>query len=317
MDSIVNTTLVSPPRPLSRLLFFSSWLKLLGSVLAFVTISLYSAIHSELGNQISTGESFLFSWVRTYMAWLLCFGLAYLVLISLTHHIWFRLNLNNEPYPRPMMALEGCEVIALAVLAVSIFCNWSAAIPSAHLLLQIALLFQILLTLQFSHARESGVFLEMLDSNEKSPFLFLSFLFLIAAMPTYLDPSWQRLHDYVRLDSTFEYLLCRLLPPLFSGIIAIWFGVGILVILMGFRILRRRLPEQTDLGGAISFLPFLIISALYAAICLGLLVKTIDWEINKLGLKGVILPLFILLTVSLKLWPFPLGLHFFFPSRCC
>jgi hypothetical protein len=155
---------------------------------------------------------------------------------------------------------------------------------------------QILLTLQFSHAWESGVFFEILDSNEKSPFLFLSFLFLIAAVPTYLDPSWQRLHDYVRLDSGFEYLLCRLLPPLFSGITAVWFGVGILIILMGFRILRRRLPKHTDLGGAISFLPFLIISALYAAICLGLLVKAIDWEINKLGLKGVILPLFIVLT---------------------
>ncbi|NIQ88459.1 MAG: hypothetical protein GWN93_05055, partial [Deltaproteobacteria bacterium] len=45
-----------------------------------------------------------------------------------------------------------------------------------------------------------------------------------------------------------------------------------------------------------SLLPFFIISALYTAICLGLLVKAIDWEINKLGLKGVILPLFILLT---------------------
>jgi hypothetical protein len=296
MDNLADKASAPPLRSSLELLSFSPWLKLLGSVLAFVTISLYSAIHSELGNQISTGESFLFSWVQTYMAWLLCFGLAYLVLISLTHHIWFRLNLNNDPYPRPMMALEGCEALALAVLALSIFCNWSAAIPWAHLLLQIALLFQILLTQQFSHAWESGVFLEMLDSNEKSPFLFLSFLFLIAAVSTYLDPSWQRLHDYVRLDSGFEYLLCNLLPPLFSGIISVWLGVGILIILMGFRILRRRLPEQTDLGGAISFLPFLIISAFYAAICLGLLVKAIDWEINKLGLQGVILPLFILLT---------------------
>ena len=97
MDSLADKTSVSPLRPSLKLLSFSPWLKLLGSVLAFVTISLYSAIHSELGNQISTGESFLFSWVRTYMAWLLCFGLAYLVLISLTHHTWFRLNLNNDP----------------------------------------------------------------------------------------------------------------------------------------------------------------------------------------------------------------------------
>ncbi|NIR13788.1 MAG: hypothetical protein GWN86_07495, partial [Desulfobacterales bacterium] len=195
-----------------------------------------------------------------------------------------------------MVVLGGCEALALAVLALSIVGHWSAAIPWAHLLLQIALLFQILLTLQFSHTSESEVAFKVLDAEEKSPFLFLTFLFLLAAVPAYLDPSWQRLHDYVRLDSTFEYMLCRLLPPLFSGITAVWFGVGILIILMGFRILRRRLPEQTDLAGAISFLPFLMISALYAAICLGLLVQAINWEITKLGLKGVILPLFILLT---------------------
>src|SRR5210317_19562 len=98
MDSLANTTSGSLPRPSLRLLSFSPWLKLLGAVLALVIISLYSAIHSELGNQISTGESPVFSWVRTYMAWLLCFTLVFLVLISLTHHIWVRLNRN--PYPR-------------------------------------------------------------------------------------------------------------------------------------------------------------------------------------------------------------------------
>ena len=98
MDSLANTMSGSLRRPSLRLLSFSPWLKLLGSVLAFATISLNSAIHSELGSQISTGESFLFSWVRTYMVWLLCFGLAYLVLIALTHHIWFRHN--SDPFPR-------------------------------------------------------------------------------------------------------------------------------------------------------------------------------------------------------------------------
>jgi hypothetical protein len=294
MDSLANRMTGSMTRPSLRLLSFSPWLKLFGSILAFVTISLYSAIHSELGNRISTGESFLFSWVRTYMAWLLCFGLAYLVLILLVHHMWFRRN--NDPYPGPMKVLEGCEAVALGAMALSILCNWSAGIPWAHLLLQIALLLQILVTLQFSQASESQVFFNILDREEKSFFPFLFFLFLLAAVPAYLDPSWQRLRDYVQLDSGFEYMLCRLLPPLFSGITAVWFGVGILIILMGFRILSRRLAKETDLAGAISFLPFSIISALYAAICLGLLVKAMDWEINKLGLKGVILPLFIVLA---------------------
>lgn len=294
MDSLTSKSSDSPLSQPLKLLSFSHWLKLVGSVIAFVTISLYSAIHSELGNQISTGESFLFSWVRTYMAWLLFFGLAYLVLISLMNHVWFRLN--RHPFPRQIMVLGGCEAFALAVLFLSIFCNWTAAIPWAHLLLQIALLFQILVTLQLSHGFESRVSFNILDRQENSCFPFLFFLFLLAAVPAYFDPSWMRFSDYVALDSSLEFVLCRILPPLFSGVAAVWFGAGILVILMGFRILRKRLQEKTDFSGAFFLFTFLAISALYSAISLGLLVKAIDWELSKLGLKGVILPLFIVLT---------------------
>ena len=82
MDSLAEKTSASPLRPSLKLLSFSPWLKLLGSVLAFVTISLYSAIHSELGNQISTGESIGLSWVRTHIDWLLLIGLGYFIFAS-------------------------------------------------------------------------------------------------------------------------------------------------------------------------------------------------------------------------------------------
>ena len=294
MDGFARKTSASPLRLSPSLLSLSPWLKLLGSVLAFVSISLYSAIHSELGSQISTGESLGFSWVRTHIDWLLPIGLGYLIFASAFQHFWFQIN--GKPYRRATRTLAGLELIALGILAAAISSQISAAQTWGHILLQVTLFLQVILGLQFSHTSESDVAFKILDAEEKSSFLFLAFLFLLAAVPAYLDPSWQRLHEYVRLDSGFEYMLCRLLPPLFSGITAVWFGVGILIILVCFRILRRRLPEQTDLAGAISFLPFLIISALYAAICLGLLVQAIDWEITKLGLKGVILPLFILLT---------------------
>jgi hypothetical protein len=195
-----------------------------------------------------------------------------------------------------MRILAGLELISLVILAVAIFFRISGALTWGHLLLQVALFLQIILTIQFSHTSESDEFLNILDADEKSPLLFLSFLFLIAAVAAYLDPSWQRLHDYVRLDSGFEYVLCRLLPPLFSGITAVWLGVGILTILMGLRILRRKLHRQRHFNRAGSFLPFLTISALYAAICLTVLVRATDWEISQLGLRGAILPLFILLA---------------------
>jgi len=294
MDGLVPKTSASPLRLSPRLLSFSPWLKLLGTVFAFVNISLYSAIHSELGSQISTGESLGFSWVRTHIDWLLVIGLGYLLFASAFQHLWFQIN--GKPYRRATKILSGLELISLGILAVAISSNISAAQTWGHILLQVTLFVQVILGLQFSHTSESDVAFKILVDEEKSPLLFFSFLFLIAAVPALLDPSWQRLHDYVRLDSGFEYMLCRLLPPLFSGITAIWVGVGMFIVLMGFRILRRSLPEQTDLGGAVSFLPFFIISALYAAICLGLLVKAMNWEITKLGLRGVILSLFIVLT---------------------
>jgi hypothetical protein len=195
-----------------------------------------------------------------------------------------------------MILLGSCEAVSVAVLALSVFCNWSVAISRAHLSLQIALLFQILVTLQFFHASKIHVSVRLLDRHEKSFFPFLSFLFLLAAIPAYLDPSWQRLRDYVVVDSSLEFVLCRILPPLFSGITAVWFGTGILIILRGFRILRSRLQEKADFNGAVFLSTFLAISALYSAICLALLVKAIDWELSKLGLKGVIFSLFIVLT---------------------
>ena len=277
-----------------RLLPLSPWLKFLGAVLTFVLVSLYTAIHSELGNQISTGESPGFAWVRTYTEWLLLLGLGYLVLASALHHLWFQVN--SRLYPRAMKGLTGLELISLGALAVGVSFNIPGALIRGHILLQLVLLLQVVLCIEVSHASELDASLTILNRNERNPFLFLWFLFAVAALPAYLDPSWNRLQDFVQLDSTFEFALCRILPSLFSGITAIWLGVGILMILAGFRILRERLKERAVSKGIFSFLPFLAISALCATVFLAPLVKAIDWEISKLGLKSSMPALFILLA---------------------
>ena len=208
MDSLADKTSTSPLRPFLWLLSFSPWIKLFGAVLAFVLISLYCAIHSELGSQISTGESLGFSWVRTHIDWLLLIGLGYLIFASAFQHLWFQVN--GKPYHRATRILAGLELISLGILAAAILSKIPGAQTWGHILLQVTLFLQVILGIQFSHTSESDLAFNILDDEEKSPLLFLSFLFLIAVVPTYLDPSWQRLHDYVRLDSTFEYLLCRL-----------------------------------------------------------------------------------------------------------
>jgi hypothetical protein len=161
-------------RPSMRLVSLSPWFKLLGALLAFVLLSLYSASHSELGNQISTGESPGFAWVRMYMDWLLLLGLAYLILASVLQHLWFQVN--GKPYRGKVRVLAGLEFISLGTLAIAVFLDISGALIWGHLLLQIVLLGQIILALWISPAPEFDASLTILGRNEKNPFLFLFFL---------------------------------------------------------------------------------------------------------------------------------------------
>jgi hypothetical protein len=161
--------------------------------------------------------------------------------------------------------------------------------------------------------------MELLDLNVQAPFLFLLFLFLLAAVPASLDPSQRHIEDYVQLDSSLEVLLIHILPPLFSGIIGLWFGMATLVLLMGCRIVRARAKACFRETKFLDCLPFLSVAGLYTGIFLASLLVVINWELERFNLKGAVAPLFILLTGSLGalsamlfgriafLWPFPEG----------
>ncbi|MCI0484803.1 MAG: sulfatase-like hydrolase/transferase, partial [candidate division NC10 bacterium] len=107
-----------------------------------------------------------------------------------------------------------------------------------------------------------------------------------------------RVHDYIELDSSLEIALSAIFPPVLSGITGLWFGIGMLVVLGGFRAFWIRLDDRARLKAHLEFLPFLGIPALYAAVCLVSLAYALAWEMNALHLTGAILPLFILLCGS-------------------
>lgn len=277
----------------SWLLCITPWLQLFGALLAFVLISLFTAIQSELGKHVSTGESPAFAWARTYMTELLWFGLAYLLVTSALQHLGTRLAYQHSP--PCLKALMGVEMVAVGILAMAFVNRWDGVLPWGHALLQLCILLQVFVALWRSSAAESNASIRILDLSERSHFLFLSFLFLLAAVPAYLDPSWQRMQGHVQLDSRFEIVLSRVLSAVFSGVTGLWFGMGTLVILAGFRVFWMRLDGRSPLRGGVSFLPFLSISGLCAAVGLGSLWYAIDWELSGLHLMGAMLPLFILL----------------------
>jgi hypothetical protein len=273
------------------------WLKLLGALLAFVVISLYTAINSELGRPLTSGESPAFSVAKAYAGSLLLFGLGYLLVASGLQVLGFRrLHLR---YTRSLQILAGLELLAVGILAVALLLSWDEGLPLGHTLLQSSLIGQFFLITSLFRPSQPISSVELLDLKVQAPFLFLSFLFLLSAVPASLNPSQRHIEDYVQLDSSLEVLLIHILPPLLSGIIGLWFGMATLALLVGCSIVCVRVKACLGETRVLNFLPFLSVSGLYTGIFLASLLFVINWELERFNLKGAVAPLFILLAGSL------------------
>ncbi len=291
-----SPVLTAPALP-SFLFRMVPWLKLMGALLAFVVISLYAAINSELGRPLTSGESPAFSVAKTYPGSLLLFGLGYLLLASGLQVLGFRrLHLR---YTRRLQILAGLELLAVGILAVAVLLSWDGGLSLGHTLLQGSLICQVFSTASLFRPSQPISSVELLDLKVQAPFLFLFFLFLLAAVPASLNPSQRHIEDYVQLDSSLEILLIHVLPPLFSGIIGLWFGMATLVLLVGCSIVWLRIKASFRETRFLNFLPFLSVSGLYTGIFLASLLFVINWELERFNLKGTVAPLFILLTGSL------------------
>ncbi len=278
---------------LSRLLCITPWLQLFGAFLMFVLLSLFAATQSDLGKSISPGESPFFQWIRIHMIELLWSGFGYLLLSCGLQYLWIRGT--HEDYPHWMKALVGVELVALGMLASALLHRWDGLIPWGHTLLQVSILLQVFKSLWRSNELAPGQSIHILDLRDGSHFLFLSSLFFFAAFPASLDPSWQRVQEYVQLDSNFEVILSHMFPPILSGTTGLCFGIGMLVILGTLRVLWIRLDGQDHFKRLMEFLPFLLISGLYGGISLASLAYGIEWELSSLHLRSTLLPLFIFL----------------------
>ncbi|MFQ5539692.1 MAG: sulfatase-like hydrolase/transferase [Candidatus Binatia bacterium] len=181
------------------------------------------------------------------------------------------------------------------MLATALLHRWDGLLSWGHALLQVSILLQVYVTLWRSSPPVPDESIHLLDLRDRNHALFLSSLFVFAAVPAALDPSWHRMREYVLLDSRFEVLLSHILPAVLSGITGLWFGIATLVILAGLRAVWIRLDRQTRLRRWFPFLPFLFISGLYAAICLASLAYGIEWELSSLRLRSALLPLFLFL----------------------
>ncbi|MFQ5961512.1 MAG: sulfatase, partial [Candidatus Methylomirabilales bacterium] len=245
-------------------------------------------------NYISPGESPFFQWIRTHITAFLWLGLAYLVLTSMLQYVSIRGT--REDFSHALTALVGIEFCAVGMLAYAFQYGSDAFVGWGHTLLQTSLLLQVYVILwRFRPSTpHPSAHIDKFRDNDGA--VFLSSLFFFAALPVFVDPSWQRLQQYTQLDSSLEVILSQLFPAVLSGVTGVWFGIGILVLLAGVTFLSRRLAIYPRLRRCLPFLPFLSIAGLYAAVFLTSLAYAIAWELRALRLDTAIVPLFILLA---------------------
>ena len=279
-----------------RLFAITAFLHFSGAVLVFVLVAFFTAVHSELGQAISQGEGPVFEWIRRHMTTLLGSGLFYLVFTFLLQRFIYRSG--QIPCSPGIRILAGIEFWTIPILAMGLFFDWHVALSLTSIVLLIAIMLQGVLVLHHDEHSLPESVLHLLQKNENRAGLFLFLLFLTGGMLAFFDPSWHRMQDYIRLDTEVDYFLKHSLPPILSGVIAMWFGIFTLTILAGTSAFQIRIYGGARTGKIALYLPFLLLSGFYAAMLLGTLGHAIHWEISELNLSLAMFALFFLIWIG-------------------
>ncbi|MGD8948407.1 MAG: hypothetical protein PVI62_17220, partial [Desulfobacterales bacterium] len=121
------------------------WLHFLGAVVIVVLFALFSAVHSELGGEISVGESQGFAWVRANITVCIWLGLVYLILVGWLQHRQMRYS-PSASYRRLLQIFVWLEIMSIAASALVFYYQRFALLPIVHSVLVLAILSQGVLT---------------------------------------------------------------------------------------------------------------------------------------------------------------------------
>jgi len=240
-------------------------LHILGAALVVVSTGLFSAVHSPMGQWISTGESPGFAWIGVNINSLMGFVLVYSVFVC-----WLQINRARASRPsyRLLTFLICAEVVGIALVALLLFLQRTNLLPLILSVLLAVLLLQALIGLWRSDIVGTDRSLVLSPNYSANTGLFLVILFAMGAAISFLDPSWRRLSDQVLLDSDWEYKLRYLYPPVLSGAVTVWFGIAMMLIILGFRWLQVRINDRQSVYEAFNFLTFFSLVGAFTAFLL-------------------------------------------------
>jgi hypothetical protein len=116
------------------------WLHFSGACLIFVLLYLFTAIHSQLGQEISAGESPGFAWIGMHIFVFMGLAGAYLIFVGGLQHAWIRLN--HHPYTGALKIPVGIQFLSVGLLALALFNDWRNLISALTFLLLASILMQ-------------------------------------------------------------------------------------------------------------------------------------------------------------------------------
>ena len=116
------------------------WLHFAGACLAFMLVYLFTAIHSQLGREISAGESPGFAWLGQNIVLFMGLAAGYVIAVGVLQRGWIR---SNYSYTVAGLKLAArIQFLAIGILALGIFYGWSFIISAIGFLLLVSILAQ-------------------------------------------------------------------------------------------------------------------------------------------------------------------------------
>ncbi|MBT8331997.1 MAG: hypothetical protein KJP06_06670, partial [Deltaproteobacteria bacterium] len=271
------------------------WLHIGGAFLVFVLVYLFAAVHSQLGQEISAGESPGFAFLAEHLFVFMSLALGYLIVVGVLQQSWIRCAAIAKA---TTLKLSACiQFICVAILALAMWKGWSHFASGAAFILLASILMQAYIVIWYQQVRSRET-PQRLRYTESHALLFLALLFLINVIVTRLDPAWYRLKDYVQFNSGVEIALHKFMPAVFAGITGLWFGMLTLAILSLSGFWQNKLDAKTSLKGFSFFLPFVLLCGFYTIIALAALMVAIEWQVETLGLRPAVIALAFLLTAT-------------------
>ena len=277
-----------PPAPLKMIFNSLPWLHFTGAVLVVLLFYIYTAIHSQLGHEISTGESPGFAWLGNHISILMALAVGYLIIVGWLQHQWTRSYDGN--ILRTIKIATLVQFGSIGILALAVYNGWDDLKFALPFVLLAAILLQGYVIFWCQKLQNSGDTYQ-LQPKETCPLLFLILLSLLNVIIAPLDPSWQRLKDHLHLQSGADIFLQKVIPPVFAGTTGLWFGIVTLALLTLSALLQVKIAKKKSVKSIFFFLPFFLLCGFYTTISFTALAYAVEWQIQKLGLKPALFAL--------------------------